>query len=404
MKIKGNIETVIRELDALRTHPDDPRDVTLRQFLGDESLNQHLSLDVQSVEGMFAALGIDPQLTTVQELRKSADNSWLLSEFVREGIRQGMGLAAREQMAALRRAIVSNAITGEDRGGKPWISPEVFLDPASRGAVQAAFYQDLIIDELTVGQPKVTMPRLNLSEAGMQDTEEAATTEEGTVSYDDKDVTLQEKSIGIKITDNAVRFNKLSLLSIFFRDMGRRLAGKLNNMAVDCLVLGDQDDASEAPMTVGINDTDEGLQYLDMITVWTYMGMINRMANTLLGGAAMSIEYLDLPPVKNKQNTGNALLPTNVKVPLPSSADLYPTARIGANKVLAVDPNVTMVQLTAVPLVGESERIASKGLTGSYFRIYTGFAIAQRDGRVLVDKSLLYSAHPFQDWMLAEDE
>jgi hypothetical protein len=398
---KGNIRKMVAAMDAMRGDKNRPRDVTLRQFLADPKLNGR---DLKLNPGhLFSELGIDPRVTSVKELMADDDLKWLVYEFARAGIRRGMGVEAREDLAALRRAAISNAITGEQGGGKRWISPEVFLDPISRGAIQAAFYNELIIREINVGNTKVTMPRIELSDAALMDTEEAATIEEGTVVYADKDVKITKLGKGIKITDEAIMFNSIDFLSIFFEQVGRKFAAKLNGKAVTVLTNGDQADLSENAAVVGVADTDEGMQYRDILTVWVQLGLIGRMANTLVAGPAMAVDYLDLPPVRDRQNVGSTLLPTNLRVPIPSATDLFPASQAAADQIILVDPSVTMVQLTAQALKGESERFASKGLTGTYFTVYTGFAIVQRDGRVIIDQTLDFASNGFPSWFDADE-
>jgi len=398
---KGKIREFVVQMDALRADPTMPRDITLRHFIAENFKDAH---GVPLSPGhLFAELGIDPRVTPVKTLMQDADLKWLVYEFARAGVRNGMGVSAREDLAALRKALKSFAITGQQGGGTRWISPEVFLDVTQRGAIQAAFYQDLIIREITVGNTKVTMPRIELSDAQLVDSEEAATIEEGTVVYGDKDVKITKLAKGIKITDEAVMFNSIEFLALWFEQLGRKFAAKLNGKAVTVLVNGDQADLSENAAVVGVEDTTEGLQYRDVLKTWVKLGLIGRMGNTLVAGPDMAVNYLDLPPVRDRQNVGNPLLPTTLRVPIPSSTDLFPASQMADDQIVVVDPSVAMVQLTAQALKGESERFASKGLSGTYFTVYTGFANVQRDGRVVIDQTLDIATHDFPSWFDADE-
>lgn len=400
---KGNMRAIVRELDALRGHKEMPRDVTLRQFLADNTLNG--GRGQLQPENLYSELGINPRVTTVKEMMADDDLKWLVYEFARAGIRNGMGITARDELAALRKAIRSMAITGQQGGGTRWISPEVFLDPVQRGAIQAAFYNELVIREINVGNTKVTMPRIDLSDAQLMDSEEAATIEEGTVVYGDKDVKITKLAKGIKITDEAVMFNSVDFLMLWLEQLGRKFAAKLNGKAVTVLENGEQADLSENSAVIGVEDTDEGITYRDVLYAWVRMGLIGRLANTLVAGAAVSVDYLDLPAVRERQNAGGTLLPTTLRVPIPSSTDLFPASQAADDQMILTDPTVAMVQLTAQALRGESERFASKGLSGTYFTVYTGFAIVQRDGRVIIDRSLERTpgVNDFPSWFDADE-
>jgi hypothetical protein len=400
---KGKIREMVLAMDRMRdmgTAGRLPRDVTLRQHIAENYKDSNGPL---TPAHLFEELKINPYVTPVKELMADEDTKWLVYEFARAGVRRGMGLEARDELASLRKAIRSFAITGEQGGGKAWISPQVFTDPVMRGAIQSAFYNELIIREISVNNTKVTMPRLEISDSALVDSEEAATIEEGTVTYGDKDVKITKLGKGIKVTDEAVMFNSIDFVALYFEQLGRKFAAKLNGKAVTCLVNGDQADLSENAAVIGVADTVEGMTYRDVLNIWVHLGLIGRMANTLVGNVEMSVDYLDLPPVKNRNQIGTALLPTNLRTPVPSSADLFPAPQVADDQIIVVDPSVTMVQLTAQALKGESERFASKGLTGTYFTVYTGFAIVQRDGRVVLDRTLDIAAHDFPSWFDANE-
>jgi len=398
---KGKVREFVVKMDALRSDPKMPRDVTLRHFIAENF--KDASGAPLTPGHLFHELDINPFVTPVKQLMADEDLKWLVYEFARAGVRNGMGVSAREELSALRKALKSFAITGQQGGGTRWISPEVFLDTTQRGAIQAAFYQDLIIREINVGNTKVTMPRIELSDATLMDSEEAATIEEGTVVYGDKDVKITKLAKGIKITDEAVMFNSIDFLALWFEQLGRKFAAKLNGKAVTVLVNGDQADLSENAAVVGVEDTTEGLTYRDVLKTWVKLGLIGRMGNTLVAGPDMAVNYLDLPPVRDRQNVGNPLLPTTLRVPIPSSTDLFPASQMADDQIVVVDPSVAMVQLTAQALKGESERFASKGLSGTYFTVYTGFANVQRDGRVVIDQTLDIATHDFPSWFDADE-
>src|SRR6185295_4814083 len=102
-----------------------------------------------------------------------------------------------------------------------------------------------------------------------------ATRTVGTVSYENKEVKIKEFSKGIEVTDEAIWFNTVDFVSIFFRQMGGLLAADLNNEAVFVIVKGDQAvinpaDESEAAAVIGVDDPlpgGVGFQYKDFLRV-----------------------------------------------------------------------------------------------------------------------------------------
>jgi hypothetical protein len=268
-----------------------------------------------------------------------------------------------------------------------------------RGAVQSVFYPDLIIREIPVAQPSVIVPYFNLSDASIGDGDEGSTVEEGSVNYGTKNVILRKRQKGIKITYEAIEFNTLDLAAIFFHDLGRLLGNRLNGDCVNAIVNGDLADLSEAASVIGVQDTTKGFQYIDVITVWVRLGLLGRMSSSILGNETTANSYLNLTEVKNRQFNGVPLLETRTKTPLPTQQDLYVSVQVPANQLVFQDSSMSMAQLTARPLMVETEKIIHKQLAGTYASIITGFTKLQRNASVVIDQTLAFSGHGFPTWM-----
>ncbi|HMV46582.1 MAG TPA: hypothetical protein PKD31_02335, partial [Blastocatellia bacterium] len=258
---------------------------------------------------------------------------------------------------------------------------------------QAQYWDQLISADLTVPQPKVVMPLMSLSDAGLEERTEASTTKEGTVTYGSKDVNVKERSKAIYFTDESVMFNRLDLVSVFFEDLGRILGSSLNGEAVRVLRDGDQANGSEAALVIGVSSANT-FDYTDVTRVNIRMGMIGRPVSQIVAGEDMANLWENLPEVKNNQNAGPKLMPTmTFGVSRPPMWDLFPAFNIPANKILFNNPDAAMVALTVKPLTLEQERIIARKLNGTHASIWKGFAIQQATGRVIVDKSIAFSGN-----------
>jgi hypothetical protein len=351
--LKGNIRKMVTEMQQVRNPGPTgiAKDVTLRE---------HMAKNYKTPNGeplspnhLFAELGIDENYTTVNDVMKDEDTRYLMAEIVREGVRRGMGLAQREQIAAMKkRAIASfGPVTSEAAGGQRFVSPEVFLDPVNRGAVQGTFYPDLIIREIPVAQPQAIVPKIDMSDAALADSNEAATIEEGSITYSTKTVTIKKKAKAIKITDEAVMFSSLSLLQIFLEDFGRLFGNTLNGMAVDAIQNGDQSDTSEAAAVIGVENTTNGITWFDLTRAAIQFGLVGQVGTQIIGNATTALNFLNLNEVKNRF-LGTPLLGTNLRSPLTMPEDLYISAHVAANKIIIQDPSSSIVQLTAMPFDG----------------------------------------------------
>lgn len=392
--LKGKVKQLVSEMNAKRTNATRPRDISLREHLAED-------YDGLTPDHLFSELGIEPQYTRGVDIKDDEDMKYLLPEVVRQGLQAGMGVTRQQAIEAMRRAVISQgSILSEGNGGERWISPEVFLDPVQTGAVQAAYWQELIVGDEPVSQDSVNIPYFNLSDAAPEDTDEGATAVEGSVDYGHRKVVIKERKKALKISDAAIMFNSLSLISRFMLDFGRLLGLQLNADAAGVIVNGDQADGvtMNSPV-IGVSDPTKGFQYRDFLRVGIRFNQLGRVGLSAIADEDTALEYLDLPEVKNKQFAGSPLMAVKFKSATQTPEDLYASFKVPANQIAIQDSAVSLIKLTARPLMVETERIVMKGINGTVARTYTGFAKLNRNASVRMDKTLAYADHQFPDWM-----
>lgn len=387
--LKGKVKEIVTRMDAIRQDPNGGRDIGLRQFMAEQYPD--VNGEALTPEHLYAELEIDPQRTRVKDLMADDDSRYLMAEIVRDGVRQGMGIAARER-------IVSQAPITSDGGSQRWMQPDVFFAPQNLGLVQASFHRDLIVREESIPSPTVTIPSLDLSKAELKTSGEAATIEEGSVSYGSKQVTVTKKARGIKISYEAIQFNTLSLVQLFFQDAGRILGHSLNSMAVDTLVNGDVSGGGQAAAVVGVDNTSNKITWLDYTRAAIQGGLIGRTYSQIIANATTALNFLNLTEVKNRY-VGSPLLGTIMRSPLTMPESIYVSPKVPDGKVILQDPSASLVQLTAMPLMVETDKIISKQLVESYASIMTGFAKLNRNASFIFDGGTAYSGAGFPTWM-----
>jgi hypothetical protein len=176
-------------------------------------------------------------------------------------------------------------------------------------------------------------------------------------------------------------------MSIFLADVGIKLGSALSVNAVACLINGDQADASEAAGVVGVASAN-AMTYGDFIKVFVRGSLRGRKWTKTIGNEDTVNFVLNMDEFRKTNKVGNAELGLNTKTPVPKDIDIYTHNSVPANQLVMVDPSLAMVQLTAQPLKVESERIVSRQINGSYVSLTTGFAIIQRDARIILDRSV----------------
>lgn len=326
------------------------KEMEARRQLGfDVTLSQHLkdNYDGMTVDAYYskAELGVDPMKDTIQLILDRQD----------ESVR--------------------------------WLVPEIIRDAIRKGIINAPIHRDFIIREEATGQPVQTMPFWDMTGIPNEPKElgVAESMELGSIKYGSKQVRIGKSGIGIELADECIRYTAVSLLSLFLQDVGVKLGASLTKKAINTLLNGDQADGSEAAGVVGVAGAANSLTYADLIKVFVRGSLLNRKWTRCIGDESMINQLLNMAEFRNTDKFGNSELTLNVKTPVPRAIDAYCHSSMVAHKLLMVDPAVTMIQLTAVPLTVESERIVQRQVNGTYVSLTTGFAIVMRDGRLVLD-------------------
>lgn len=281
-----------------------------------------------------------------------------------------------------------------------WLVPEVIREAIRLGLRRAPIHSDIVRSSETIEQPTQIMPYLNFSgEAQMDSTSEAETIGVGTVSYGSKSVTVAKKAKGIQYTYESIRFTPMNLASIFFEDVGVRLGHSLDAMAVNVLINGDVTGGAYSAPVLGVDNTSNKITYYDLTRMWVHGGMIGRSWATMIGNEGQILNVVNLTEYKTRQNPADPALKVNVHVPIVTNSDLYAHVNVPDTKMIMLDKAYGLVQLTAIPLMVESEKIVNRQVEGSYASIMTGFAKLFRDSAILLDGTVAFSGNGWPSWM-----
>lgn len=352
--ILTDMADAVKQMDAFRKGSQDRRaiDMSLEQFI-------KAKFGFGNVDSFYGVLGIDPSYHTMENLASMATfpegYRWLLPEVIREAVRLG-----------LRR----NPI-----------------------------YPDLIAGEETVSQKKVTMPSVNMSDATPEIVNEAETIPVGTVSFDEKDVKLRKIGTGLFVSDEVQKYVPLNIMSLYLQDAGVKLGLGMDTMAIDVLLNGDDNTGASSAPVIGVTNTTPGITYQDILRIWLRMSRLGRNATGMISAEDAALKILNLEEFKLRQQ-GTTLKNLNLKTPIPQNADYFlHGAMPSGDKLGFIDNTSALLKLNATGLLVESERIASRQISGTYVTITTGFAKLFRDAFVLLDGTQTIGAAPFPTWM-----
>lgn len=280
-----------------------------------------------------------------------------------------------------------------------WLFPEIFRDAIRLGLVYAPFYSRLITSDERIESTGITMPNIQFpgdEAVQLRVTGEGATITEGELLWGEKQVTIKKKARGLKQSYESIMFTPINLATIYFEDVGTRLGADLDKELVDIAINGDQADGSAAAPVIGaaVSGT---LAYSDIARAWVRFKRINRNSVAMLASEADSITILNMTQFQRTVFPGatpSSGVNLNVNTPLPTDQDVYVHSSVPTGTIVFIDTARAFVQLTAMPLLVESERLVQRQVQGQYASIITGFANIFKDGRLVLNYNTTLAANP----------
>ena len=342
-----DLESAVRFMDSVRMDADEPRDITLAEYVKDRW--------GVSMGAFYQDLGIDPTSDTIHNLIQMPDT------------------------------------------GYRWLIPEIYRDAIRAGIRKAPIYPNLIAGEQTVGGLELKMPQINMADAAPKKLGVAETIPLGEISFDQKSVKIYKMGRGVKIPYEVRNYVSLNLVSLFLQDFGVKMGMGLDYLALTTAINGDQADGSDAAPVVGIA-TANTLIYRDILKIFFRMARMGRTPTIQIAGEDMALNVSELY-LATRLPEGEQRTRFNMRTSLPQSIDFFVHGAISANKLLLLEKGGGLIKLNAQPLLVEAERIVSNQTEATYATITTGFATLFKDARLVIDTSLTFAANGFPSYL-----
>ena len=283
-----------------------------------------------------------------------------------------------------------------------WLFPEIIRDAIRIGLLYTPFYSKLIAGEDSINSTGLTMPYMDYRSIDqnlirLRDVKEGATiTESEVVVWREKQVNITKKARGLLQTYESLAFVPIDLASLYFEELGVRLGADLDASLINVAINGEQADNSESAPVMGAT-TSGTLTYFDIARVWVRFKRIFRNATVMLMSEADAITVLNMQQFLFIQYPGGVTqsgVTLNVNTPLPTSQDIYVHNSVPSGTIVFVDVSRMAIQITAQPLLTESDKIIRKQMTETFVSIMTGFAILFKDGRIVLNYNTSLGTNP----------
>ena len=314
-----------------------------------------------------------------------------LSELVQEKF--GMSFEAYlDQLGVNTKTATMQNLFSMSNNNYRWLVPEILREAVKLGLEEAPLYPNLIASDQPVKSLTVTMPFINQAEATPDYINEGETIPVGTLSFDQKSITLAKIGKGFKLTDEVRNYVSLDVLAHFVKDFGIQIGYALDNELIKVLINGNQSNGSESAPVIGVTTPNTPV-YKDLLRLWVRGSLIGRSYTTMVGGEDMAISLLDLPEFKLRtQGTPDAKL--NINTPIPNAADFMVHGGISKDQIMLIDPRSAAIKLTARALSIEAERMVSNQTSAIYLTTTTGFSKMYMDSVLVLDQTQQFTAMP----------
>ncbi|MCU0238514.1 MAG: hypothetical protein MUC29_03660 [Pyrinomonadaceae bacterium] len=341
---------------------------TFRDIVSDETLQVEHLFEELKINETFSLQKLAPQ--TEPELRKAQKD--IFKELCLTAVLRGAGMS----------------LSANTQDSRTYQTPEQFRPPVQIGTIEAGFTNDLVAAQNTAPNKSVNVPQIPVQDGvKLKSSSELANTDFTLVATKNKLVTWGKVKGGIKLSDEANRMN-ISLLQIYFEQLGRQIAATDNANLVKVHNNGDQANLSESAAVIGIGNTSTGLQYIDLLRAFVRMSRMGLTPNAILASEKMTIELLNMLENKQRQNVGSPLLSFVPQTMLPENLPIYTSGNIPQTQFGLVSTGSAYVQETSQALMLETDRDIDAQFNFTVASMERGYWNLRREARLIVDTTL----------------
>ncbi len=352
-------------------------DAALKAFYGAESTFEFLQL-----------FGVNPETDTLEGMaRKLTDKeSFTLNP---------------SQVMDMLTAQSFHTMYGAQRGDYSpefsFLLPQVILDAIYLGYTNSGMHLNWIIrTQSTNGQDRATFPYIIMGNGAVSKTAEGADAKFTDIEVGQKRPKTTKLMGGIKMTYEVLRSTTLINLADALSYIGEQMAMKADAMAMKVLISGDMSDNSESAPVIGVGTTGE-FKSKDIKRVIAQMARLSYSSSRMITGLDTGMDIDDLPEFKGYSGETKQFRLPPLGVPANFTREIFTMP--SDNQVLLLDPRKTMIKLEETGIMIEQDKNIVNQTVMGIVSMNLGFAIARRNGRVVLDKTIAFADDKFPSYM-----
>ncbi len=386
--LKNQVPAILESLNSKRKSGDVAANFRseFRGHIADEKLTVAHLFHELGISAATSLAEIDKRDDTDTETKKAQKS--LVKEILTNAVNRGAG-------ASLASAVIQNPATYQ--------TPEYVVAPVQQGSIDMGFYSELVALNSPAPTNVATVPRIPVqSDMGMDKSSEMAKGNRTRIVTNSKTVQWSKTKKVLEMSDEAIKRHRISLLQIYFEQLGMFIASNLNTDLTAVALSGDQSDLSESSAVIGIA-TANTLIYKDLVKAFVRMSRLGLTPTAILASEAMTITLLDMLENKQRQNVGSPLLSFTPKQMLPENLPIYTGPNVPTAQFILIAQGSAFAQETSQALMLETDRDIDAQFDFTVASMETGFWNIRREARLTVDTSLAISGatNDFPSWFNA---
>lgn len=333
-------------------------------------------------EVWLAQLGLHPNSVSLTRAAQMLGNDHLTSRSLEEL------LISHSELAN---------VTSDVPADYRFIIPELIMDAIRIGYEGATLHQNWISSTTQLSQDEVKMPHIKRGNMVPRKIGEAESIPFGSLQFGQKSASTFKIGIGFKVTDELVLQSKINMVAEAMSEVGVDMSIGADVEALNILINGEQTDGSESAPVIGVADTQNGVDYIDLIRATARMRRLKMAPERLISNEEESIEINLLPEFKGFDGIAKLAVLNSLTKRLPDfTNDLFV---MPDNQVMLLHKAGAMykfrfqqykIERRRNPQTQEDEMFVSDSL---------GFGIKKRDSRLIIDGDLAFSANGFPSYM-----
>ncbi len=270
---------------------------------------------------------------------------------------------------------------------------EVILNAIRVGLELSAKHIDWISGTISVSKRKVTQPTMKDGDTMVTKLGEGELISMGTVEFDQKDVEVAKVGKGIIFTDDFLFESEVDVVNLFLYKVGVKMAVAEDLYAGYTLVNGDtkDPDIDESAPVIG-SQTIGAYSFRDFKRVINRMGAMGNSPDALISGEEEGLDVSDVAEIQGGNFSTSLLKVAGINSNMPELTHYHQL--MPKDQIMFLDSMGTMRKLRYRNMRAMKRTNPANDTEELFIYNYIGFMIADRDGRVILDRSLVYDKFP----------